>query len=155
MKELFDEFGACLIGENSAFSFLCGENMSELSGFFQHKTVKAGEVLWEEGAPSDYVAIISSGKIEIKKKTEFEGKHVVVGIYSQGAVVGTLGILNGAPRAATAVALEDVTLLILTPENFEKLMQKNPDLGIRLLKGMLLSVSVRLKKSFERLSKFF
>lgn len=155
MNDLFDELGACMLGEHSVFSFLCGENIRELSEFFQFKSVKSGETLWEEGDPSDYVAIISSGRIEVKKETEFEGKHVAVGIYMKGAVVGALGILDGSPRAATAVALEDVSLVVITRENFEKLIKINPDLGIKFLKGMLLSVSMRLRKSFDRLAKFF
>jgi CRP-like cAMP-binding protein len=147
--------GNCMINEHSVFSFLCEENLAELTDFIQYRTVKSGEILWEEGDLCDYVAIINSGRVEIKKKTEFEGKYVVVGIYNRGAVVGALCILNNSPRAVTAVALEDVVLLVITPENFEKLIAAKPELGIRLLKGMLLSVSIRLRKSFERLAKFF
>ena len=155
MKELFDETGACAIGDHSAFSFLCGENMAVLSEYFELKSVKTGETLWEEGQTSDYVAIIRSGMIEVKKETEFEGKHVAVGIYKKGSVVGVLGILDGSPRAVTAVSLEDSSLLVITKDNFEKLIEAHPDLGIKLLKGMLLSISMRLRKSFERLSRFF
>jgi CRP/FNR family cyclic AMP-dependent transcriptional regulator len=75
--------------------------------------------------------------------------------YNRGAVVGALCILDSSPRAITAMALEDVTLLVITPGNFEKLIAEKPELGIRILKGMLLSVSIRLRKSFERLAKFF
>jgi len=155
MTEDLNRMHECILSEHSVFSFLCEENLAELSGYFQSKTVKTGEILWEEGDPCDYVAIISSGRVEIKKKTEFEGKYVVVGIYNRGAVVGVLCFLNGSPRAVTAVALEEVSLMVITPDNFEKLITAKPDLGIRLLKGMLLSVSIRLRKSFERLAKFF
>ena len=144
-----------MIGENSAFRFLCGENMNELSKYFQAKTIKAGETLWEEGDRSGYVAIICSGRIEIKKQTEIKGKHVVMGIYSRGAVVGALGILGGRPRAVTATAPEEVSLVMINHENFEKLIENNPELGSKLLKGVLLSVSIRLRKSFERLATFF
>ncbi len=155
MNKLHDEFGACMIGENSAFRFLCGENMDEISEFFESKTVQSGEVLWKEGDPSDYMAIISSGKLEIKKQTEIEDKHVIVGIYSSGAVVGALGILDGRPRAVTVSAPEDVSLIIVTRENFSKLTKTKPELGVKLLEGMLLSVSMRLRYSYERLAKFF
>lgn len=155
MKQLFNESGACVLGDQSAFSFLCSENVEELSGFFQDMSVKKGETLWAEGEPSDYTAFIISGRVEAKKKTDFEGKHVAVGIYHKGSVIGALGILDGRPRAVTAVALEDVSLKVITRENFEKLIAANPPLGIRLLKGLLLSVSIRLRKSFDRLAKIF
>ena len=155
MKDLFDDDDTCTLGEKSAFSFLCRENVEELAGFFQHKALKSGETLWEEGDDCDYVAIINSGRVEVKKNTEFKGKYVIVGIYNQGAVVGALCILDGSPRAVTAVALEDVSLMVITQEDFDRLIEQKPELGIKLLKGMLLSVSIRLRKSFERLAKFF
>jgi CRP-like cAMP-binding protein len=149
MKELFDEFGACMIGEHSVFSFLCGENMEELAKYFEHKYMKKGDILWEEGDPSEYVAIICSGRVELKKETDFKGKHAVVGIYGRGAVAGALGILDNRPRAVTAIALEKISLMVITKEKFAKMVEENPDLGIKFLKGMLLSVSMRLRKSFE------
>lgn len=155
MKELFDELGTCRIDENSAFRFLCGENLDELAKFFQSKTIKEGETVWKEGDPSGQVAIICSGHIEIKKETEFKGNNVVVASYSSGAVVGALGILDGRPRAATATAPEDISLLIITRENFETLIENNPAIGTKLLKGLLLSVSMRSRMSFERLVTFF
>lgn len=155
MEDIFGNIDECVLGEDSVFSFLCDEDLRELSVFFQPKTVKAGETLWVEGDPSDCVAFIISGRVDIKKKTDFEGKHVVVGVYSKGAVIGALGILDGGPRAVTAVAREEVSLVVITKENFDKLIKANPELGIKLMKGMLFSLSVRLRKSFERLARFF
>ncbi|UCD36321.1 MAG: cyclic nucleotide-binding domain-containing protein [Nitrospiraceae bacterium] len=155
MKELFDDLGTCKIGGHSVFSFLCDENMSELSAYFSSRTIRAGETLWKEGDPCDYVGIISSGQIDVKKETEFEGKHVVVGIYKKGAVIGSLCILDNSMRVVTAVAREDSTLVVISRENFERLIADNPVLGCKLLKGMLLSVSVRLRKAYERMTTFF
>jgi len=155
MKELFDEYGACMIEENSVFRFLCGEKVDELEKYFQPRTTQAGETLWLEGDPSGYVGIITSGRIEVKKQTEFKGKNVVVASYGRGSVVGALGILDGRPRATTATAPEEGSLLVISREDFEKLLESNPAIGIKLLKGMLLSVSMRLRKSFERLITFF
>lgn len=155
MGDMFNENGLCALGENSVFSFLCGEKFREISGYFQTKTVKAGETIWEEGGICDYVAIITSGRVEVKKKTEFEGKYVIVGLFNKGAVVGAMCILDDSPRSITAVALEDVSLLVITKEKLDELINTRPEIGVQLLKGMLLSLSIRLRQSFERLSKFF
>jgi CRP-like cAMP-binding protein len=155
MKECLDELCTCSLIEHSALSFLHTDNFKDISDFFDCKNVPSGETLWNEGDPCDYSAFIVSGKVEVKKETEFKGKQVVVGIYSKGAVVGALCALDNSPRAVTAVALEDVSLLIITRENFEKLIEKYPVLGVKLIKGMLFSVSKRLKASFDRLATFF
>jgi hypothetical protein len=64
-------------------------------------------------------------------------------------------ILDDSLRTVTAAAREDVTLALITQENLDKLIDTNPELGARLLKGMLLTVSSRLRQSFDRLAVFF
>ncbi len=155
MKDVFNELCTCMIGENSVFNFLSNEDLKEVAIFFECKTVSAGEILWNEGDPCSYVAFIVSGRVEIKKETEFKGKYVVVGVLSSGSIVGALCILDASPRAVTAVALEDVSLVTISLEKFEELVSLYPALGSQLMKGMLLSASTRLKKSYDRLSKFF
>lgn len=141
-------------GKDNIFSYLSDDNLSELSNYMRCKNLSAGEMLWEEGSDCDYVAFIISGEIEVRKNLDF-GKQVLVGKYTKGAVVGELCILDDSPRAVTAIAHDDVRLAIIPRENFNILINKHPELGSMLLKGMLLSVSVRLRKSFERLSTFF
>ncbi len=154
MKDILNELCTCMKDEHNAFCYLETEDTKDLSGFFECRNVKAGETLWREGALCDYVAFITSGRLEVKKEIEFKGK-IIVGIYGKGAFVGELCILDGSPRAVTAVALEDLSLVIITKKNFDELINKYPKLGAQLLKGMLLSVSIRLRKSFDRLAAIF
>jgi CRP/FNR family cyclic AMP-dependent transcriptional regulator len=155
MINIYGALCSCKNTDDSIFSFLGSEKLEELCSYFQCKSVLKDEVLWEEGDPCDYAAFIVSGRVEVMKQTEFKGKHVVVGIYGRGAVVGALCILDGGNRAVTAKALEDVSITTISKENFEKLLDEKPELGAQVMKGMLLSFSSRLRKSFERLATFF
>jgi CRP-like cAMP-binding protein len=155
MTLVANNMSSCIKSEFSAFKFLTDEDIKKISPFFDCMTAEAGTILWNERDPCDYVAFIVSGRVEVKKETEFAGKHVVVGVYSKGANVGALCILDGSLRAVTAVAMDDVALLTITRENFNELVELYPDMGGRLMKGMLLSMSKRLRSSFDRLSKFF
>ena len=155
MKDILSELCTCMKDELSAFCYMDSDNAKILSGYFECRNVKAGETLWKEGDSCDYVAFITSGRLEVKKETEFEGKRVIVGIYAKGAFVGELCILDGSPRALTAVAQEDLSLVVITQKSFNELVNKYPELGVQLLKGMLLSVSKRLRKSFGRLAAIF
>ena len=155
MKNILNELCGCMKDELSAFCYLGSDDSKILSNYFECRNVKAGTTLWKEGDSCDYVAFITSGRLEVKKDTEFEGKPVIVGIYGKGAFVGELCILDGSPRALTAVAQEDVSLVVITQKSFNELVNKYPELGVQLLKGMLLSVSKRLRKSFGRLAAIF
>jgi len=151
MNDVFKDLGISLKGAKSAFNFLNDEDIKNLSAFFESKHIPEGETLWKEEDPFDYIAFIVSGRVEIKKETEYKGKNLIVGIYSKGA----LCILDDSLKKVTAVALEDVSLAIITQQNLDKLIATNPGLGAKLLKGMLLTVSDRLRKSFDRLTVFF
>jgi CRP/FNR family cyclic AMP-dependent transcriptional regulator len=141
--------------EHGYFSFLGDEDFPDLAEYLECRQVEAGETLWSETDPGNDVAFIVEGRLEIKKATEFEGKEIVLGVLSAGAVAGELSFLDGSHRSVTAVALEPTSLLIIPRENFERLTQERPALGIKLLQGMLLAVSTRLRKTFERLAAIF
>jgi CRP/FNR family cyclic AMP-dependent transcriptional regulator len=151
MNDVLKALYTCMKEEKSVFNFMSDEDLSNLSVFFEIKNIPAGEDLWKKEDPYDYIAFIVSGRVDIKKETEFEGKELVVGKYSKGA----LCILDESLRRVTAEAFEDVTLAIITQKNLDNLIDTNPALGAKLLKGMLLTVSSRLRKSFDRLAVFF
>lgn len=117
--------------------------------------VASGTVLWNEGDDSNSAAFVVEGRIEVKKQTEFEDKHVIVGIYGEGSVVGELCLFTEDRRAVTATALTDSWLLRISAERFEALLAEHPVAGGKLLKGMFVAVSIRLRKSFERLAAIF
>ena len=151
MMDILGGLGTSSEGEKSVFNFLSDEDLKNLSVFFESKHIPEGEALWKAEDPFDYIAFIVSGKVEIRKEMEFGEMNVIMGIYSKGA----LCILDDSLRKVTAVALEDVSLAIITQQNLDKLIDTNPALGAKLLKGMLLTVSDRLRKSFDRLTVFF
>ncbi len=139
----------------SSFRFFTEEDLTRIGGYFECAQAAAGDVLWREGEPSGCVFFIMSGRVEIKKQTEFKGKEVVVGVYSQGAIAGELSILDGRPAATSAKALEEVSLVLLRKDKFDALIEAHPILGIQLLKGMLLTTATRLRKSYDRLAAIF
>ncbi len=137
------------------FKYLDESEKSIAGQYLDCCEIPAGTVLWHEGDSSDSAAFVVEGKIEVKKETEFKDKHVIVGIYGEGSVVGELCLFSGDKRAVTATALTDVWLLKLQAERFDALLEEHPAVGAKLLKGMFLAVTRRLRKSFERLAAIF
>ncbi|WP_020676517.1 Crp/Fnr family transcriptional regulator [Geopsychrobacter electrodiphilus] len=137
------------------FQYLDDSERVVVGRYLECCEVPAGTVLWQEGDESDAAAFVVEGKIEVKKATEFEDKHVIVGIYAEGSVVGELCLFSGDNRAETATALTNARLLKINDKNFEALLKEHPVIGGKLLKGMFLAVARRLRKSFERLAAVF
>lgn len=141
--------------ELSFFSFLSDRELTDLYHHFTCRHVPAGTVLWKMGDTCDYMAFITSGRMLIKVGTEFEGKDVVVGVLTEGSMVGERGMLDGTPHFVTAEALEDLDLVMIDHDNFQRILDKHEELAIKLLKGMLLSVSTRLENALGRLASVF
>ncbi len=151
MENISGELCISLKNKLDLFNFLGPGDLEKLSGFLMCKNAAAGETLWKEGDSCDYLAFIISGRVELKKQMDLKGNHVLLGIHSTGTFIGELCILDGSPRAVTAAALDNVALVVITRDNFNKLNNENPELGGKLMKGILLSVSKRLRNSFNRL----
>lgn len=151
MGDVFNDLVIAMQGQRKVFDFLNDEDLANLSSFFEMKFLTAGETLWKEEDSFDYIAFVVSGRVEIRKAMEFGDVNVILSVYEKGA----LCILDESLRKVTASALEDVSLAIITQENLDRLIETNPRLGAKLLKGMLLTVSDRLRQSFDRLTVFF
>ena len=105
-----------------------------MSSMFQRfaKTFQKGDVIFCEFEPGDTFYLIQTGRVEIVKIMGDLQK--TVDILQPGEVFGEMAILEEAPRSATAIALDKVTALEFNRENFEILMQGNPQIAMKLLK---------------------
>lgn len=155
MQEQYNEYCSYLVGALTKLISIDAEEFKILLDYFHCKNISKGVTLWKEGDNCEYVAFIASGRVMISKETELKGNPVVLGIYTTGTFIGALCILDNSGRAVTAETLEDTSLMIITKENFDKLMNENPALWGKLMKGILISVSKRLKSSFQRLITVF
>ncbi len=105
-----------------------------MSSMFQRfaKTFQKGDVIFCEFEPGDTFYLIQTGRVEIVKIMGDLQK--TVDVLQPGEVFGEMAILEEAPRSATAIALDKVTALEFNRENFEILMQGNPQIAMKLLK---------------------
>lgn len=137
------------------FHFLGEDDVDLLSPYFSCRSLDTGDNLWVEGDDSEFVAFIVSGRIEGKKETEFRNKQVVVGVFGKDSLIGIFSILSDGPRPITTTALEPSKVLLLNKKGFDEINQRHPELGGRLMKGMLFCVTMRLRQSYQRLAAIF
>src|SRR5688500_9668207 len=75
-------------------------NISQLVAMLEGKpkTLKAGDVLFEQGQPGTQMFVVQSGSLELRVNGN------VVGSVGPGGVIGEMAIVDRGPRSATAVA---------------------------------------------------
>ena len=96
------------------------------------KTFKKDGIIFHQGSSSDCAFIIGSGSVEIVQETK-EGEKVI-GILKENEIFGEMGLIDGQPRSATVRALEDCVMYIITRDNFDILVKKNPKALLPILK---------------------
>lgn len=94
---------------------------------------KKGSEIIKEGTLSDCAYIIDSGRVEVSKKRP-DGDKQIIGVLEENDIFGEMGLIDGLPRSATVVALEDCTISIMTQETFGSLAQHNPQALMPILK---------------------
>ena len=96
------------------------------------RNYKKGETIFHQGSHSDCAFIIGSGSAEILQETT-EGEKVI-GKLKENEIFGEMGLIDGQPRSASARALEDSVMYIITRDNFDILVDKNPKALLPILK---------------------
>jgi S1-C subfamily serine protease/rhodanese-related sulfurtransferase len=104
-------------------------------GDIERRRFKQGEVIFKEGADAnDEAFVIHAGTVEIRRN--FDGVERVVNRVGEGNPLGEMAVFRGGRRSASAVAAEDVELLVIKEERLEWLVRNRPQLALELLKGL-------------------
>jgi CRP-like cAMP-binding protein len=118
----------------------------DLSAFSRFARVfRPGEMIFSEYEPGDAFYMIQSGRVRLVKIIgDFEK---TLDILEPSDMFGEMAILENSPRSATAIAIDEVTVLEFNRENFEILLMGNPQVALMLLK-------VFAKRIFDSKRKF-
>jgi N-acyl-L-homoserine lactone synthetase len=90
-----------------------------------------GETIVRQGDPGDAAFVVVDGEVAV---TVGSGGHATeVARLGRGELFGEISLLIARPRSATVVAVTDVDLMVLDRAVFQKELQQDPKVGIRLL----------------------
>jgi CRP-like cAMP-binding protein len=98
---------------------------------FSH-VFKPGEIIFSEYEPGDTFYLIQSGKVKLIQNTGENER--TLDILQPSEMFGEMAILENLPRSATAIAVDEVTVIELNTQNFEILMLGNPQIALKLLR---------------------
>lgn len=142
-----------LIEKSNFFSDLDRDEMEMLAFWMKAYTAPAGTLILKEGEKSSScLCIIVEGTVNIFKLTEPNDDHVKIAEIEAGASIGEMSVIDGLPLSASAISLTDATILLMPREDFNNLMKKNSNLGIKILFRVAKLISVRLRTTTGRLA---
>lgn len=110
------------------------------------RNVATQEQIIDRQSTSNDVYFIVEGKVRVVNYS-LSGREITFDEIAAGAYFGEIAAIDGEPRSANIVALENTTLAILSAEAFRAMLRENPDLAMILMVRM----STVIRRATERI----
>ncbi|HKO52479.1 MAG TPA: DUF1003 domain-containing protein [Polyangiaceae bacterium] len=114
------------------FSLLDDEQRALLAARLDTITEPAGKSMFMYGDPGDSGYIVRRGVVEIYSKND-TGERLVLETARVGDFFGEISLLDGGPRTASAVVIEDLEAILVDREDLEEFLRICPSAAINLL----------------------
>jgi CRP-like cAMP-binding protein len=109
--------------------------MSRQIGEIPTRSFNPGDVIFREGDDAKGEAfMIHLGSVEIRKMVAGENRLLVVS--KKGELLGELGLFRNAPRSASAIAAEPVTLMVIPANRLDHMVRTNGSLAMAIIRDL-------------------
>lgn len=109
------------------------------------KAVK-GQAIIAEGFRDAEMYIIVEGSVTVSKE-DGANREKVLSTIAKGKIIGEMALFDGQPRSARIVANSDTTMLVLSRQNLNRLINDVPALAAKLLLKLGALISQRLRQT--------
>lgn len=128
------------------FSALNTSEADEVKPYLMPAKFRKKEVIFSEGDPSDWLYIVTKGKVKITKLSQ-SGRELILEIISPMDFFGGVAVLRGFPYPANAIAMEESEALKISRSNLMRILDRFPNL----MYCMAMNIGDRIKGSHEAL----
>jgi CRP/FNR family transcriptional regulator, cyclic AMP receptor protein len=117
------------------FGELGPEDLATLAAGARTRRYRRGEVIFRQGDPGDALHILLSGRVKISSPSD-TGVEAILTTLLPGEWFGALALLDGAPRSASATAVDAVETLVLPRARFRQLVDDVPSIRDHVLTAL-------------------
>lgn len=125
------------------FDGLGDGELRKIARLFTQKLFRPGEKIFNKGDSGKEAYVVMRGAVDIRLE---EGAPPIACVRN-GEIFGELAFLDGAARVAMAVATEPTILLIIQRSAFNDLAQREPHLGMMVMRNVAMELSKRLRRT--------
>ena len=102
-------------------------------------------IILNEGDPSNCLYAIHSGRLKVFLADE-QGREIVLNIMEPGDYFGEMALIDNEARSASVMTMEDSQLTLVTKENFNECLARNPELATPLMLGLIKRLRIATRK---------
>jgi len=129
------------------FEGLGDGELRKVARLFEQKLFRAGDTIFNTADSSNEAYVVMRGKVDIL----LNATPKPLAQFGNGQIFGELAFLDGTPRAARAVAAQPSILLVIQRSAFNSLVDREPHLGMVVMRNIARELSSRLRKANQGL----
>lgn len=133
-----------LLANVSIFKELSVQALSRLATSLQPLRFAKDALIVGQDDHGDALYIIESGRVKVVLYGE-TGREMILTIFRSGDFFGEMSLLDGQPRSANVIAVEDTRIVKLSREDFVHHLEESPSTALNILSEM----SLRLRRADE------
>ena len=126
-----DALAACRL-----FANLDERTLDLLTAALRTRRYRRNEVIFHTDDPGDSLFVVADGGVMITLPADDGSEPAILTTIGPGGFFGELALLDGAPRSATAIAMDQVETLVLRRDAFDRLVDAEPALRRALLAAL-------------------
>jgi len=123
----------CLEGSSSIFKGLNQKDKETLGNQHTLTIIKKNQLLFKEGDKPRGLICLASGKVKVFKDG-VGGRGQILKMVRQQGFIGYKSLFSDIPWSVSAIAIEDSAVCIFEKNTFLRILKKNPELSLRLMK---------------------
>jgi CRP/FNR family cyclic AMP-dependent transcriptional regulator len=129
------ELTLAALRSSALFRRLPDRELARVADRMARRRYRRGEVIFHEGDPGDALHLVTAGRVKIAR-VSVDGAEAIVTTLGRGDVFGELVLLDGAPRSASATALEPTDTLTLSRSDFVAIVDADAEFRWSLFAGI-------------------
>ncbi|GMW07466.1 MAG: Crp/Fnr family transcriptional regulator [Gammaproteobacteria bacterium] len=154
-----------VLRQNLLLRGLAETSLDRIAGIAVRRSYVSGATIFRQGDPGDALFAVIAGQVRVSCQDE-TGREVFLNILESGDVFGEIAVIDGAPRTATAVAVQETAVFLVPRSALLVQLQRDPALSLHMLQilcqrlrwvsdlveeGAFLDVSARLASRLLKL----
>ena len=126
---------ASALADVPMFSLLDREECATLGELLDLCRFAKGDTVFNFGDAGESLFLVRSGRVQVFVE-DFQGEKIPLAENEPGDIFGEISLLDGGPRTATAVAVEDTECLALDRDKLLQFVSRHPHAALDLLTVM-------------------
>lgn len=125
------------------FKGLTEEEKAKVLSLCKSISFRPGDIIIEEGSCDTSLYLLEKGEVEIELKIikEKDLSFAAIQKLKSGSVIGHFAFVDHEPRSASARAISEVEALKLEYKDFEKIMEEQPRIGLKIFQNLARDLS--------------